>query len=139
MAKIKRFSRKIRPKMRKKINYEKVTFLGPLYGLKSVYKSSVYKIGVYLGFGAEANFVNSRFPVQLSSSLLTKGQMRNGGLKKYSESRTVYKKMKYLFHPYFFCIDCRNRCIWRYEISLSPKLAIYSGAIHQFIPILRSP
>ena len=47
------------------------------------------------------------------------------------------KKMKCLFHPYFFCIDCRNRCIWRYEISLSPKLAIYSGAIHRFIPILR--
>ena len=47
------------------------------------------------------------------------------------------KKMKCLFHPYFFCIDCRNRCIWRYEISLSPKFAIYSGAIHRFIPILR--
>ena len=73
---------------------------GPLYGLKSVYKS-VYKIGVYLGFGAEANFVNSRFPVQLSSSLLTKGQMRNGGPKKYSESRKVYKKNEVPFSPLF--------------------------------------
>ena len=84
--------------------------------LKSAYKS-VYKIGVYLGFGAEANLVNSRFPVQLSSSLLTKGQMRNGGP----------------FHPYFFCIDCRNWCIWRYVILLSPKLTIYSGNIHRFL------
>ena len=61
-------------------------------GLTIAVEFGVKRIGVYLGFGAEANFVNSRFPVQLSSSLLTKGQMRNGGPKKYSESRKVYKK-----------------------------------------------